>query len=143
MQTCGGSNLFVVQKFLVLLWQDTCFYILLSPFKYVSLQKLKCTHIYVSVLIFMYTISQGSSIFCANHTFFVSKIAKKELIAPVALLSWATEAKRSWMLFCKEQREQFAHCCSFLKSNKSESLLPLFKKVQLSEERRERYSLGH
>ena len=33
----------------------------------------------------------------------------KERVTPVALLSWASWANCSWLLFCKEQREQFAH----------------------------------
>ena len=34
-----------------------------------------------------------------------------------SLLSWATWATRSWLLFCKEWRERFTHGCSFVKSD--------------------------
>ena len=53
-------------------------------------------------------------------------VHENERITPVTLLSWATRANCSWLLFCKEQWEQFPHSCSFLKSNESELLLSLF-----------------
>ena len=39
-----------------------------------------------------------------------------------AHLSWATWANRSQSLICHERPERFAHCCSFVLSNLSESL---------------------
>ena len=52
----------------------------------------------------------------------------KEWIAPIALLSWATWANRSWLLFCHEWPEQIAHGRSFVKSDERELLKSLFKK---------------
>ena len=58
-----------------------------------------------------------SSVFWANHSFFVSEkrfTCEKEWNAPVALLSSATWANRLLSLFFKEQRERIAHGCSFV-----------------------------
>ena len=89
-----------------------------------------------------------SSVFQAIHTFFVSERAqewftrKKEWIAPIALLSWAIWANCSWLLFCNERTERLAHGPLFKKSDVIESLMSLFKKEQLSEQRRERRATG-
>ena len=55
----------------------------------------------------------------------------------------AAGANSSQSLFCSEQREKLAHGHSIVQSNKSESFRLLFKKEQCSEERRERFALGH
>ena len=67
----------------------------------------------------------------------------KELIAPVALLSWATWVNFSRSLFCHERPEHIAHGSSFVTSGGSESLKSLFKKEKMSKDRRERFTLGH
>ena len=54
-----------------------------------------------------------------------------------------TGANHSWSLFCKEQRDQFAHGCSFVKRDESELLPLLSKKQRLSKEHWEQLSLGH
>ena len=90
-----------------------------------------------------------SSGFWAIRSFFVSKRTKerfacwKELIAPVALLSWATWVNFSRSLFCHERPEHIAHGSSFVTSGGSESLKSLFKKEKMSKDRRERFTLGH
>ena len=47
---------------------------------------------------------------------------EKERITAVALLSWATWVNHSRSLFCSERPEQFAHSCSFVQSDLSDSL---------------------
>ena len=63
-------------------------------------------------------------------------------IAPIALLSWAIWANCSWLLFCNERTERLAHGPLFKKSDVIESLMSLFKKEQLSKQRRERRATG-
>ena len=76
-----------------------------------------------------------SSVFWAICSFFVSERAKEqyahetEQIAPVALLSRATWANCSRLLFCHERPEQIALCSLFVKSDGSESLKLLKKRV--------------
>ena len=61
--------------------------------------------------------------------FFVSERAKER---------FASEMSESFpSLFCHERPERIAHGHSFVKSGGSESLKSLFKKEQMSEERRE------
>ena len=48
---------------------------------------------------------------------------EKEQIAPIALLSWATWANRSRLLFCTEWPERFAHGCSLTNEWLSEEQL--------------------
>ena len=51
----------------------------------------------------------------ANRLFFVGKRANVRFVQKneqFTLLSWATWANRSWLLFCHERPERFAHNCS-------------------------------
>ena len=68
--------------------------------------------------------------FWANHFFWAKEwfAHEKEWITLVSLLSWAMGETCSRLLFWKEQWERFAHGCSFVKSNESESLPSLFNK---------------
>ena len=50
---------------------------------------------------------------------------------------------RSRLLLFKEQQEGCTPGCSFVKNNKFELLLSLFKKEQVSAEWREQFALGH
>ena len=68
-------------------------------------------------------------VFRAIRSFFVSERAKER---------FASEMSESFpSLFCHERPERIAHGHSFVKSGGSESLKSLFKKEQMSEERRE------
>ena len=49
----------------------------------------------------------------------------------------------SEVFHAKEQCEQLAHGRSFVKSDGSKLLKSLFKKEQMSKERREQFTLGH
>ena len=66
-----------------------------------------------------------SSVFWVICSFFFWAIerfaCKKEQIAAIALLKWATLANHSWSLFCSEQLEQLAQSCSVKKSNWAKS----------------------
>ena len=46
-------------------------------------------------------------------------------------INWLSKMSESLLsLFCHERPEQIAHCCSFVKSDRSESLKSLFKKCE-------------
>ena len=87
-----------------------------------------------------------SLVFPAIPLFFVNKrvfTCEKEWITPVALLSWATWANQSRVLFCHERPEQITHGHSFIKNDGSESLKTLFNKERMSEEWHKLFVLGH
>ena len=52
----------------------------------------------------------------------MSDLLKKSVICSFSLLSWAPWSNCSWLLFCHEQPERFAHCRSFVLSNLSDLL---------------------
>ena len=59
---------------------------------------------------------KNTNFFRENSSFFESERVNLEQITHIAILK-SNESNSLMSLFCKEQRERFAHGCSFVKSD--------------------------